>query len=160
MRKRIVQPHAVPAAVAAPRGRWLDLEQIATIEVTSEDPRFPVESIFEPGDAGPGWRAADDGEQLLRIIFDEPATLTRIQLHFGEPDHERTQEFVIRWSPAQGGQSQEVVRQQWNFSPSGSTSEVENFDVNLENVSVLELAIRPDLNHGKGRASLRKWRVG
>jgi len=160
MRKRIVQHHTAPSATAETRRRWLDLEQIATVEVTSEDPSFPVDSVFEAGNGGRGWRAAEDGEQLLRIIFDEPTTLSRIQLHFVEPDHERTQEIVMRWSPAQGGQSREVVRQQWNFSPSGATSEVEDYDVNLESVSVLELSIRPDLNAGKGRATLLKWRVG
>jgi uncharacterized protein (DUF736 family) len=158
MRKRIVQQsHTAPTA--AP-GRWLDLEQIATVEVTSEDPGFPVESAFQSGDAGAGWRAAEDGEQLLRVIFDEPTSLNRIQLQFAERVHERTQEFVIRWSPAQGGQTREVVRQQFNFSPSGSPSEIEDYDVNLDRVSVLELAIRPDLNHGQGRATLLKWRVG
>ena len=54
---------------------------------------------------------------------------------------------------------QEVIRQQWNFSPRGSTSEVERYDVNLERVSVLELSIRPNLNQ-TGRASLLSWRVG
>ena len=159
MRKRIVQRHTGPSVTEETRRRWLDLEQIATVEVTSEDPSFPVDSVFEAGNGERGWRAAEDGEQLLRIIFDEPTTLSRIQLHFVEPDHERTQEIVMRWSPAQGGQSREVVRQQWNFSPSGATAEVEDYDVNLESVSVLELSIRPDLNAGKGRATLKKWRV-
>ncbi len=54
-----------------------------------------------------------NGEQLLRIIFDEPTPLHRVQLHFEENELERTQEFTIRWSPAQGGPTQEVVRQQW-----------------------------------------------
>ena len=160
MRKRIVQPHTTQVATADPRNRWLDLEQIATVEVTSEDPRFPIESVFQSGDAGPGWRAAEDGEQLLRIIFDDPTDLHRIQLHFAEPDHERTQEFVLRWCPAKGGHAQEIVRQQWNFNPSGATSEVEDYDVNLEAVHSVELSIRPELNHGKGRATLLKWRVG
>jgi hypothetical protein len=41
---------------------WLDLEQIATVEATSEDPAFPIESVFGSRD-GPGWRAAAKGEQ-------------------------------------------------------------------------------------------------
>jgi hypothetical protein len=160
MRKRIVQQHTAATATADSRNRWLDLEQIATVEVTSEDPHFPIESVFQSGGTGPSWRAAEDGEQLLRIIFDDATDLHRIQLHFLETEHERTQEFVLRWCPAKGGQAQEIVRQQWNFSPSGNTSEVEDYDVNLERVSALELSIRPDLNHGKGRATLFKWRVG
>lgn len=158
MRKRIVQPYSATSTAGSSQGRWLDLEQIATVEVTSEENRFPIETVFEPGDSGTGWRAAEDGEQLLRIIFDEPTTLSRIQLQFSEPDQQRTQEFVIRWCSAQGGPTREVVRQQWNFSP-GSATEIEEYDVTLERVSVLELSIRPDLNPGRGRASLLKWRV-
>jgi uncharacterized protein (DUF736 family) len=138
---------------------WLDLEQIATVEVTSEDPHFPVEAVFE-SDSGIGWRASQDGEQQLRIIFDEPTTLHRMQLHFVEPEVERTQEFIIRWSSAQGGPTRDVVRQQWNFSPAGSTSEVEHYNVKLERVSVLELSIRPDLSNATRRATLVSWRVG
>ena len=37
------------------------------------------------------------------------------------------------------------MRQQWNFSPTGSTTEIEHYVVDLDAVSVLELAIRPDL---------------
>ena len=159
MRKRIVGSSVVQSEAANLNDRWLDLQEIATVEVTSEDPHCPVEAVFEP-DSGIGWRASQDGEQQLRIIFDEPRTLHRMQLHFVEPEVERTQEFIIRWSSAQGGPARDVVRQQWTFSPAGSTSEVEHYDVNLERVSVLELSIRPDLTNGTGRATLASWRVG
>jgi len=159
MRKRIVSSSVIQGEAASLNDRWLDLRQIAAVEVTSEDPHFPIEAVFE-SDSGIGWRASQDGEQQLRIIFDEPTTLHRMQLHFVEPEVERTQEFIIRWSSAQGGPARDVVRQQWTFSPSGSTSEVEHYDVTLERVSVLELSIRPDLNNGTGRATLVSWRVG
>jgi len=48
---------------------WLDLEQIATVEGTSEDLSFPIEYAFGSND-GPGWRASQGGEQQIRIIFD------------------------------------------------------------------------------------------
>jgi uncharacterized protein (DUF736 family) len=159
MRKRIVGSSVIQSVAADLNDSWLDLEQIASIEVTSEAPNFPVEAVFE-SDGGVGWRASQGGEQQLRIIFDKPTTLHRMQLHFVEPEVERTQEFIIRWSSAQGGPLRDVVRQQWTFSPAGSTSEVELYDVNLERVAVLELSIRPDLNHGTGRATLASWRVG
>jgi uncharacterized protein (DUF736 family) len=159
MRKRIVGSSAIQGAAADSNDRWLDLERIATIEVTSEDPHFPVEAVFKSG-SGTGWRAAQDGEQNLRIIFDEPTTVRRIQLHFVEQEVVRTQEFTIRWSSAQGGPTHDVVRQQWNFSPAGSMNEVGYYEVNLERVSALELSIRPDLNNGTGRATLLSWRVG
>ena len=159
MRKRIVGSMVIQGTAAKLNQKWLDLQQIATVEVSSEDPHFPVEAVFE-SDSGIGWRASQDGEQQLRIIFDEPTTLHRMQLHFVEPEVERTQEFIIRWSSAQGGPPRDVVRQQWTFSPAGSTSEVEHYDVNLERVSVLELPIRPNSNNETGRATLVSWRVG
>jgi hypothetical protein len=57
------------------------------------------------------------------------------------------------------GPSSEIVRQQWNFNPQGSTSQIEDYQVNLSNVAVLELRIRPELNAGRGIASLARWRI-
>jgi hypothetical protein len=51
------------------------------------------------------------------------------------------------------------VRQQWNFSPAGSTSEVEDYEVWLDEVSILELAIKPDLVRGDAPATLAEWRI-
>ena len=52
-----------------------------------------------------------------------------------------------------------LVRQQWNVSPAGSTSEVEDYEVDLDGVSVLELVIKPDLKRGEAPATLASWRV-
>ena len=99
----------------------MDLGQIATVEVTSEDPAFPTESAFSP-DGGPGWRASQKGEQQIRLIFNQPQAVRRIQLHFVEPAFDRLQEFTVRWLTADGVPPREIVRQQWNFNPTGSTS--------------------------------------
>ena len=158
MRKRIVGQHDVQSGSKSNQG-WLALEQIATVEVTSEDPSFPIEGAFRSSE-GPGWRASEPGEQRIRIIFDHPVSLHRIELRFHEADLERTQEFTLRWSPATGAPSIEIVRQQWNFSPAGATEEIEQYMVYLEAVSVLELAIRPDLNRPEAVASLASCRLG
>jgi uncharacterized protein (DUF736 family) len=139
------------------QGEWLDLEEIATVEVTSEDPNFPIESALGARQ-GPGWRAAEPGEQIIRIVLDNPRTLRRIRLEFSETEVERTQEFTLRWSQA-GGPFREIVRQQWNFSPQGSSSEVEDYQVQLENALVLELNLKPDLMPDTAYASLAAWRV-
>ena len=157
MRKRITRPHYTQLSGESDQD-WLDLEHIATVEVTSEDPSFPVESAFGSED-GPGWRASQGGEQQIRIIFDEPVSLHRIQLRFDEVECDRTQEFSLRWSPAAGGPTIEIVRQQWNFSPTGSTTEIEDYVVDLDAVSVLELAIRPDLSRRDAVATLASWRL-
>jgi hypothetical protein len=157
MRKRIVGSR-LPSRAATLDQEWLDLEQLATVEVTSEDPDFPIESAFSPT-VGPGWRASQQGEQQIRIIFDEPISLHRIQFRFRETECERTQEFTVRWLSAAGGPPTEIVRQQWNFSPAGSTTEVEDYAVDLDAVTVLELEIRPDLGRHEGVATLAAWRL-
>jgi hypothetical protein len=53
-----------------------------------------------------------------------------------------------------------VVRQQWTFSPQGSTQEVEDYRVTLDDVVVLELAIIPDVSNGGAHASLHRLRIG
>lgn len=40
------------------------LTQIATVEVSSEDPQFPLESAFTG--RGPDWQAGKMGEQRIR----------------------------------------------------------------------------------------------
>jgi hypothetical protein len=154
MRKRIVSIDNRSKSLEP----WLDLEHIATVEVTSEHPDFPIESVFSTGNE-PGWRALDKGEQQIRIIFDQPMSIRRIRLRFVEAEIERTQEFTIRWTGVEGGPPKEIVRQQWNFSPAGSTTEVEHYDVWLDGVSALELAIKPDLGRENALATLSEWRI-
>ena len=76
------------------------------------------------------------------------------------PEFERTQEFVVRWFGASGGNGGEIVRQRWSFSPAGSTTEWENYDVRLEGVSMLELTIDPDVSGHAAFATLAALRVG
>jgi len=155
MRKSIVPGRPVHSAAQEPA--WLDLERLARVEVSSEDPAHPVEAALRLGGSA-SWRAGASGPQTLRLRFDEPQLLQRICVHFVETQHERPQEFVLRWS-ADGKSFREIVRQQWNFSPSGSTSEAENYVVALAGVSVLELDIVPDTSGGDARASLAALRV-
>jgi hypothetical protein len=136
---------------------WFDLEAIAVVEVTSEGPDFPIESAFA-WQSGRGWRATENGEQTIRIVFDKPTPLRRIRLEFSETGIERTQEFTLKWS-SPDGPLREIVRQQWTFSPQGSTSEIEDYRVELNNASVLELNLKPDLQPGRALASLDSWRV-
>src|SRR5271154_7077907 len=119
-----------------PAQGWLDLEKIAAVEVTSEDPNFPIESALAIHE-GAGWRAAERGSQVIRLVFDNPRVLRRIRLEVSEPENSRTQEFTLRWCRA-GEPMREIVRQQWTFSPHGSIREVEDYQVDLDHVSILE----------------------
>ena|SRR5205809_2576552 len=156
MRKRFVTP--TPTSPQARGEGWLDLEQAAAVEVTSEDKDFPIESSLsiEPGQ---GWRAGEPGSQTIRLVFDKPQDLRRISLVFEENDVMRTQEFVMRSSSTPSGPFREIVRQQWNFSKPASTREIEDYRVDLLNVTVLELAIVPDISGGTARASLKSLRL-
>ncbi len=156
MRKRII-PSTQDSTT--PEGDdWLDLDALAEVEITSEDPAHPIEAALSPSPAL-GWRAAGPGEQTIRILFPEPQHLRRIWLEFTDPDHERTQEFLLRWSGDGGGSFQEIVRQQWNFSPQGATTETEDVHVDLAGVTVLELTIRPDISGGGAPARLARMRL-
>ena len=152
MRKRLITP--IPQDVPPLDESWLNLDLEAVVEVTSEEKDYPVESAFVSGETR-GWRAADSDAQTIRLIFDERQRLKRIALVVEETEIERTQEFVLRWSGESGGSFQEIVRQQWNFSPPNSAREVEEYRVELSDVTVLELVIVPDISGGAARASLR-----
>ena len=162
MRKSVVTSASERAAKAdalsATDARWLDLEGLAQIEVTSEDPKHPVEGALVIGDDR-GWRAGQAGPQTIRILFDRPVPVRRMSLLFIEPEVTRTQEFVIRWSADGGRSHRDVVRQQWNFTPTGSVQEAEDYRVDLSDVTALELSIVPDVSGGAVRASLAHWRI-
>ena len=156
MRKRMI--NSEDKQEISPDQKWLDIDKIAEVEVTSEEEAFPIESALLP-DKIPEWRASDQGKQMIRLIFDNPQRLQRISLKFEEFEVERTQEYVLRWSPDGGQSYQEIVRQQWNFSPDGATSEVEDYEVELPAVTILELSINPDLSAGNAFASLKELRL-
>jgi len=156
MRKRIIPNRS--EAQAPSEGDWLDLEQLAEAEITSEDPAYPIEdALVRSGSSG--WRAADAGEQAIRLVFPNPRRIEKVWLHFVEPDRERTQQFVLRWSPDDGKTMHEVVRQQWNFHPQGAREEVEDIHLGVPGVTLLELLIIPDISGGGARASLAELRV-
>ena len=79
---------------------------------------------------------------------------------FEETEAARTQEFVLRWFSDGGHSFREIVRQQWNFSPPETTREIEDYKVDLSEVTVLELVIIPDKSRGAAvRASLKSLRL-
>ncbi len=154
MRKNVM----ASGAGLEPQENWLDIPALASADVTSEDPNFPLENLFT-SEEGPGWRAAVPGEQLIRLRFDSPQRIRRIRLEFADSESERTQEFALRWSADGSRTLREIVRQQWNFSPRGSTRETEDYDVDLSEVCVLELSIKPDVGGGPARASCERWKI-
>ena len=154
MRKRIIT--TTSKAIGPGMEDWLDVEGAASVEMTSEDTNFPIEAALS-GD-GRGWRAAEPGIQTIRLVFGRPQELKCIRVVFEEKECSRTQEFVLRWS-SDTNSFREIVRQQWNFSTPESTREVEEYHVDLRNLTVLELTIVPSINGGNARASLMSLRL-
>ena len=150
--------HITPTRRDARTDHPFDLSTTASVEVTSEDKDYPIESALIPGESK-GWRAAEPGTHNIRIIFDRPQKLTRISLLFEEKETNRTQEFVLRWSAEREGALREIVRQQWNFSPPNTTTEIEEYRVDLSDVTILEMTITPDIAGGLARASLNRLTV-
>jgi hypothetical protein len=138
--------------------RWLDLEALADVEVTSEARGYPIEGALLPNQAL-GWKASSPGKQTIRLLFNQAQTIRHIHLSFLETDLVRTQEYALRQSHDNGLTFEEIVRQQWNFSPDGSNKQVEDYMEVLSSVSVLELIITPDINNENVFASLEELRV-
>jgi hypothetical protein len=151
MRKRVIGQES-------PRGQeWLDLENVAQVEISSEDPDHPIELALVGG--GHGWLASTPGEQVIRLLFDDPARLRSIAVRFDEHARTRTQEFVLRWSSDRGRSYREIVRQQFNFSPPGTTRQAEHYTVDIAGATVLELRVTPDISGGPALASLSQLRL-
>ena len=155
MRKSLIAPGGQDRPVEP--GEWVDLDRVARVEVTSEDPEHPIEAALLP-DRGPGWRASRPGPQTIRLVFDGPRHVRRVRLRFVADAVARTQEFVLRWVDA-ASEPREVVRQQWNFSAGGSAEEVEDYRVDLPGAIELELVVTPDVSGGESLATLAELRV-
>lgn len=145
MRKSLIT--RIPQIAPLRDQTWMDVDRIASVEVSSEESDHPIESALLL-EGKRGWRASDPGVQTIRLIFDEPQKLKRILLIVEDTENSRTQEFVLRWSPNTQYSSREIVRQQWNFSPPDSVRETEEYAVELSEVKVLELEIVPDKSGG------------
>jgi len=137
---------------------WLNMASVAEVEISSEDAAHPIESALLPGGTS-GWRASEPGDQTIRILFDRPQQVRRIWINFMEPEKERTQEYVLRWSSDQGRSFQHILRQQWNFSPPNSTNEIEDHHVELPAATTLELHIKPDISGAVTFASIAQMRI-
>jgi hypothetical protein len=155
MRKSIVSLSKASSSPSSDQG--LDIAQIASVEITSEDAQHPFENALQGGKGG-GWKAADPGPQVIRLTFDHPQSIRRIRLEFREQTRERSQEFALFASSA-AFQKREVVRQQWTFSPGNSAIEIEDYSVDLAGVLSLELEIDPGRHDKQAIATLESLAI-
>ena len=153
LRKLIIKPHPVtPLSISGE----IDIAEVATVLVTSESSDHPIDHVFddhrEPG--GTRWIAGEPGLQCVTLVFDAPQTINQILLEVEEPEVARTQELVLSLSCNGGRSYRELLRQEFNFSPTGTTFEWENWNVSAEGVTHLRLVIEPDKGDKLCRASL------
>ena len=139
-------------------GAWLNLEELTTAELSSEDPVHPFEQALR-ADTVEGWKASEPGPQLIRLRFDSPQSVKRVHLQFREDRVERSQEIALFATSATSSRK-ELVRQQWVFSPSGATTEVEDYFFDLKDLAVLELEIDPGRHDKRVFASLQSIQLG
>jgi len=157
MIKRIIGAERRGERAQSGEPEWLSLEQVAEVEISSEDPWHPIEQAVVAG--GKGWVAGGPGEQRVRLLFPQPREVKRVRVVVEEHERARTQEFVLR-ARTPGGLEREIARQQFTFSPGGATREQEDYRVDLPSVAAIELSIVPDISGGNVRATLRELRVG
>jgi hypothetical protein len=153
LRKQIIK--STPA-VPPPSADEIDIAAVATVLVTSEDPGHPIDDAFDDrrGPGGSRWVAGEPGEQTVILAFDCPQAIRRVALEVEEPKVARTQELQLALSHDGGRTYREVLRQEYNFSPPGTTFEREDWAVTAEGVTHLRLHIRPDKGGKPSRASL------
>jgi hypothetical protein len=123
-----------------------DIAALATVLVTSEAAEHPIDHAFDSrrGPGGSRWVAGEPGEQTLMLVFDTPQTIRTISLEVEELDVSRTQDLQVAMSRDGGQTYQELLRQEYNFSPPGTTFEREEWSVTAEGVTHLRLVIKPD----------------
>lgn len=153
MRKKIIGKEPTEKA---PQPGELDIGAIATVLVTSESTDFPIENAFDGsrGAGGTRWVAAEPGEQTLTLAFDTPQRIHQISLEIEEQEVSRNQELQVSVSNDNEQTYHELLRQEYNLSPPGTTFEREEWTVNVDQVTHLRLRIKPDKGNKPCRAKL------
>ncbi len=153
LRKQII---GTPPEGAAPTPDEIHIAAVATVLITSEAPAHPIDHAFDEhrGPGGTRWIAGEPGEQTLILAFDRPQAIRRVALEVEEPEAARTQELQLAVSSDGGQTYREQLRQEYTFSPRGSTFEREDWAVPVEGVTHLRLTIRPDKGGTPCRATI------
>ncbi len=153
LRKLIIKPD--PAAPDTTTDE-IDIAAVATVLVTSEAPDHPIDHTFDDhrGPGGARWIAGEPGEQTVTLAFDTPQEINQILLEVEELEVARTQELQLCLSCDGGGTYRELLRQEFNFSPGGTTFEREKWTVSAQEVTHLRLVINPDKGDKPCRATL------
>jgi hypothetical protein len=153
LRKQIVPKRSGEAASLEGE---ISIADVATVQVTSEQADHPIDNAFDRnrGPGGSRWIADGPGEQTVTLLFDSPQTIRKIGVEIEELQVSRTQELCVSVSSDGGRTYRELVRQEFNFSPPGTSFERELWSASGGPVTHLRLEIKPDKGGRVGRATL------
>ena len=130
--------------------RWLDLEALADVTITVGGERVARSPH--------GWSADRPGEQMIEIRFRHSTSVSRLRVVSWEVDQSRTQEMTI-WACLRRGEGhREVLRHRFTFRP-GATAQVEEYALQLTEVSALQLRIVPCIDGRRAVARVSELRV-
>ena len=93
------------------------------------------------------------------LAFDSPQAIRRVALEVEEPEEDRTQELQLAISTDGGRTYRELLRQEYNFSPPGTTFEREDWAVETDAVTHLRFVIKPDKGSKPCRATITSLMV-
>ena len=143
----------VDAVAPSPAGKvpWLDIRAVADVTMTVGGRRVAP--------APSAWTADTPGEQLIDVRFQHPTAVRRIRLVSSETEHSRTQEMTIWASLLRGERHREVLRQQFNFTPHGATLQVEDYGLELNDVSSIQVRIVPSIDGAPAIACVKELQI-
>jgi hypothetical protein len=153
LRKRVTpKPAQAPISIEGS----IPIADVAVVEVTSEQPHYPIDNAFDSsrGSGATRWIADAPGTQFVTLAFDHPQTIRQIGIEVEETEVSRTQELSVSASYDGGRTYQELIRQEFHFSPPGTTVERERWSVSAGAVTHLRLEIKPDKGGHIGHATL------
>ena len=131
--------------------RWLDLDAVADVAIVAGGRRVC---------RAPGlWTAPTPHEQVIEIRFHRRTPVRRLRVVSSEVNQSRTQQMTI-WVSLRGGEQHcEVLRQQFTFSPHGATEAVEEYILELDEVSRIQVQIVPSIDGRPAVAQVSELRV-
>ena len=141
LRKQLIQP--IDTRVL--QGE-ISIPDTATVLVTSERLDHPIDYICD-GKRGPGgtrWIAEQPGDQTVVLVFDAARDIHVVSLEIEEDEVGRTQELTLSTSSDGGQTYREMLRQEFNFSPPGTTFEHEEWRLAAKDITHVRIWIRPD----------------
>jgi len=145
LRKRLLSDDPVPANHN--HAGEIDIPAHAVVAFSSEDPKHPVENLFDKHDGRGGsfWAAARaNTTERIVLEFDQPQAVSRMVYEAEESRLEGRQEVRVEFSSDLARTYRQILVQQFIFSPGGATFQHEEQNLNLTGVTHLRLTIVPD----------------